>query len=64
MELERFRNVVLLDTQHAEEKLMNSWYIKVIALFSGEGKVVNHIPSGQSEAFYDCVSTLIGNHMR
>ena len=64
MELERFRNMVLLDIQHTEEKLKNSWYTKVIALFSGEDKVIAHIPSAQNESFYGCVTTLIGNHIR
>ena len=64
MELENFRNMILLDVQHAEEKLMNSWYSKVISLFSGDDKLVRNKPQEQTETFYESVSTLIGNQIR
>lgn len=64
MELEKLRVSALSEIQSTEEKLKSSWYTKVIALFSGEDKVVGHIPSGQNESFYGCVSTLIGNQIR
>ena len=64
MELENFRNMILLDVQHAEEKLMNSWYSKVISLFSGDDKLVHNKPQEQTETFYESVSTLIGNQIR
>ena len=64
MDVEHFRNLVLLDTQHAEEKLMNSWYPKVIALFSGEEKIVNNLPNETASSFHESVTTLLGNQMR
>lgn len=64
MDLEHFRNVVILEVQHAEERLMNSWYPKVIGMFSGEGKIVEYIHKDSLESFYECVSTLLGNQMR
>lgn len=64
MELENFRNMLLVDVQHADERLMNSWYSKVISLFSGDEKMVGNKQQEQSEAFYESVSTLIGNQIR
>ena len=62
MDVDHFKNIVLLDTGKAEEKLMNSWYPKVIGLFSGEGCIVSS--SSLSESFHECVATLIGNKIR
>ena len=62
MDIEHFRNIVLLDTGKADEKLMNSWYPKVIALFSGESAMVDS--TRLSDSYYDSVATLIGNKMR
>ena len=62
MDVEHFKNIVLLDTGKAEEKLMNSWYPKVIGLFSGEECISSS--SSLSASFHECVATLIGNKIR
>ena len=64
MDVEHFRNLVLLDTQQAEERLMNSWYPKLISMFSGDEKIVDNIPFDCADSFHKCVSTLLGNQMR
>ena len=64
MDVEHFRNLVLLDTQQAEERLMNSWYPKLISMFSGDEKIVDNIPFDCADSFHECVSTLLGNQMR
>ena len=64
MDVEHFRNLVLLDTQHAEERLINSWYPKLISMFSGDEKIVENIPFDRADSFHECVSTLLGNQMR
>lgn len=64
MDIEHFRNIVILDAQQSEEKLMSTWYRKVLALFSGEDKTGGFPGSSHSEGFYDSISTLIGNQVR
>ena len=64
MDVEHFRNLVLLDIQHSEEKLMNSWYPKVIAMFSGDDRIVDNFTNESAESFHDCVTNLLGNQMR
>ncbi len=64
MDIEHFRNIVVLDIQHSEEKLMNTWYPKVIAMFSGDHSLVNNVPIDTADSFHDCVTTLLGKQMR
>ena len=64
MELENFQNMVVMECQRAEERLMNSWYPGVIALFSGENRSKWSNPHLKTESFYECVATLIGNNIR
>ena len=64
MELENFQNFVVVECQRAEERLMNSWYPGVIALFSSESRSKWSNPHLRTESFYECVATLIGNNIR
>ncbi len=63
VDVEHWKNNVALEVEKAEERLINSWYPRVIALFSGEGKVVEGVRAQQQESFYECVTTLISNHV-
>lgn len=64
MELESFHNLVVMECQRAEERLMNNWYPGVIALFSKERCSDWNTPFSRSESFYECVATLVGNNLR
>ena len=52
----------MIEAEKAEEKLMSSWYPKVITLFS-DSKLLPNLPKDRMESFFECSSTLIGNQV-
>ena len=52
----------MIEAEKAEEKLMSSWYPKVITLFS-DSKLLPKLPKDRMDSFFECSSTLIGNQV-
>ena len=52
----------MIEAEKAEEKLMSSWYPKVITLFS-DSKLLPKLPKDRMDGFFECSSTLIGNQV-
>lgn len=55
--------------EHAEEKLLSSWYPHVIAMFNAQKSSatlvgISRRRSQLSSRFYECVDTLLGNQLR
>ena len=63
LDVEHYKNMLLMAVEKAEERLMSGWYPKVIGLFSGESKMVGRLPASEAESFHDCVTTLLGNQV-
>lgn len=65
LDVERFSSLMTLACEKGEEKMMSSWYSKVINLFSGEQSLVGKLPYSRvkMESFHDSVSTLLGNQV-
>lgn len=61
-DIERYKNTVVLEAEKAEEKLMSSWYPKVITLFS-DPKLLPKLPKDRMDGFFECSYTLIGNQV-
>ena len=70
IDIEHFRSLIVENAcEHAEEKLLSTWYPHVIALFSGpkttgSSGALTKRPSTISSKYYDCVDTLLGNQLR
>ena len=64
-DIERYKSIVVLDAEKAEEKLMASWFPKVITLFSENSKLVPEFPTKERmDSFFECSSTLISNQVK
>ncbi|XP_069499778.1 dynein axonemal heavy chain 12 [Ambystoma mexicanum] len=63
IECESLRNNVSLACTNAEEKLRNTWYPKVINLFT-EKDLLQDIKADKIDSFYACVSTLMSNQLK
>ncbi|MEE6501786.1 hypothetical protein FKM82_004321 [Ascaphus truei] len=63
MECESFKNSVSLACTKMEEKLLNTWYPKVVNLFTNKA-ALQCIKSEKIDAFYSCVSTLMSNQLK
>ncbi|XP_078466584.1 dynein axonemal heavy chain 12 [Lampetra planeri] len=61
LELTTFSNNVTLQLEKGEEKLMHSWFPRVVSLFSDKHKSTE---ADSTESFHDCVSTLLSNQLR
>ena len=61
-DIERFKSTVVIESEKAEEKLMSSWYPKVITLFS-DPKLLPKLSKDRMDSFFECSSTLIGNQV-
>ncbi|WAR27202.1 DYH12-like protein [Mya arenaria] len=58
MEFDSLKNNVMLDLEKAEDKLMHSWYPKVINIFSDKNNFKG------SDSFYNSLTTLVSNQLR
>ena len=66
MDIEHFRSLMVENNcEKAEDKLMNSWFNQVMALFSGDASLTADLklPPSQINRFYECTSTLITNQV-
>lgn len=65
LDIERFCSLMTLASEKGEDKMMTSWYPKVINLFSGDQSVVGKLSFDKvkMERFNDSVSTLLGNQV-
>lgn len=61
-DFERYKSIVVIEAEKAEEKLMSSWYPKVITLFS-DSKLLPKLPKDRMDSFFECSSTLVGNQV-
>ncbi|CAI8001099.1 Dynein heavy chain 7, axonemal, partial [Geodia barretti] len=61
LDIERFKNIVSLTLETAEEKLRTSWYSRVLELFTGDQRMVR---GRLGAGFHDSISTLLANQLR
>ncbi|XP_022428512.1 dynein heavy chain 12, axonemal isoform X17 [Delphinapterus leucas] len=57
------KNDLSIQARKAEEKIMNTWYPKVISLFTKKESLEGIKPE-KLDAFYNCVSTLMSNQLK
>lgn len=62
MDCESLKNDLSIQIRKAEEKIMNTWYPKVINLFIKK-EALEGIKHEKLDAFYNCVSTLMSNQV-
>ncbi|XP_019508320.1 PREDICTED: dynein heavy chain 12, axonemal [Hipposideros armiger] len=63
MDCESLINDLSIQIRKAEEKIMNTWYPKVINLFIKK-EALEGIKPEKLDAFYNCVSTLMSNQLK
>ncbi|XP_064633435.1 dynein axonemal heavy chain 12-like isoform X2 [Lineus longissimus] len=63
IEFESLRNNVILDCEKMEEKLMSTWFPKVINVFA-EKNTFGTLKADKMDSFYSCVTTLISNQLK
>ncbi|XP_021099628.1 dynein heavy chain 12, axonemal [Heterocephalus glaber] len=63
IDCETLKNDLSIQAKKAEEKIMNTWYPKVINLFTKK-EALEGIKSEKLDAFYNCVSTLMSNQIK
>ncbi|XP_039627270.1 dynein heavy chain 12, axonemal [Polypterus senegalus] len=63
VECESLKNDVVLQSEKMEEKIMNSWYPKVIHLLT-EKDTLKEIKQDRLESFLNCASTLLSNQLK
>uniref|UniRef100_A0A8B9YNI0 Dynein axonemal heavy chain 12 n=1 Tax=Bos mutus grunniens TaxID=30521 RepID=A0A8B9YNI0_BOSMU len=63
IDCESLRNDLSIQARKAEEKIMNTWYPKVINLFTKK-EALEGIKPEKLDAFYNCVSTLMSNQLK
>ena len=61
LDIERFKNLVSLSLETAEEKMKNSWHSRVLELFTGDQRLAR---GRLSSGFHSSVSTLLANQVR
>ncbi|XP_034168074.2 LOW QUALITY PROTEIN: dynein axonemal heavy chain 12 [Pangasianodon hypophthalmus] len=63
VDCENLKNKVSLECEKIEEKLMNTWFPKVIHLLTSKN-TVQRIRGEKLDAFYNCASTLLSNQLK
>uniref|UniRef100_A0A8C0PMX6 Dynein axonemal heavy chain 12 n=1 Tax=Canis lupus familiaris TaxID=9615 RepID=A0A8C0PMX6_CANLF len=63
IDCESLKNDLSIQARKAEEKIMNTWYPKVINLFTKK-EALETIKPEKLDAFYNCVSTLMSNQLK
>ncbi|XP_021265333.1 dynein heavy chain 12, axonemal [Numida meleagris] len=63
IDCESLKTDVSLSCSKAEEKILNTWYQRVISLFTQEA-AVSGVNLGQLDSFYSCVATLMANQLK
>ena len=62
IDLESLKTDVSLSCSKAEEKILNTWYQRVIGLFT-QKQALNGVKLNQVDSFYNCVATLMSNQV-
>ncbi|OCT58631.1 dynein heavy chain 12, axonemal [Xenopus laevis] len=63
VECESLKNNVTLACSKAEEKLLNTWYPKVINLFTNK-EALQMVRPEKTDSFFSCVTTLMSKQLR
>ncbi|KAF6099108.1 dynein axonemal heavy chain 12 [Phyllostomus discolor] len=63
IDCESLKNDLSIQARKSEEKIMNTWYPKVISLFTKK-EALDGIKPEKLDAFYNCVSTLMSNQLK
>ncbi|PNJ26768.1 DNAH12 isoform 7 [Pongo abelii] len=63
IDCESLKTDLSIQTRKAEEKIMNTWYPKVINLFTKK-EALEGVKPEKLDAFYSCVSTLMSNQLK
>uniref|UniRef100_A0A8C9LDZ8 Dynein axonemal heavy chain 12 n=1 Tax=Pavo cristatus TaxID=9049 RepID=A0A8C9LDZ8_PAVCR len=63
IDCESLKTDISLSCSKAEEKILNTWYQRVISLFTQEA-ASNGVSLDQLDSFYSCVATLMTNQLR
>ncbi|XP_012658003.1 dynein heavy chain 12, axonemal [Otolemur garnettii] len=63
IDCESLKTDLSIQARKAEEKIMNTWYPKVINLFTKK-EALEGIKPEKLDAFYNCVSTLMSNQLK
>uniref|UniRef100_G1P4G7 Dynein axonemal heavy chain 12 n=1 Tax=Myotis lucifugus TaxID=59463 RepID=G1P4G7_MYOLU len=63
IDCESLKNDLSIQARKAEEKIMNTWYTKVINLFTKK-EALEGIKPEKLDSFYNCVSTLMSNQIK
>uniref|UniRef100_J3QTM1 Dynein heavy chain 12, axonemal n=1 Tax=Homo sapiens TaxID=9606 RepID=J3QTM1_HUMAN len=63
IDCESLKTDLSIQTRNAEEKIMNTWYPKVINLFTKK-EALEGVKPEKLDAFYSCVSTLMSNQLK
>uniref|UniRef100_A0A8C8RTS4 Dynein heavy chain linker domain-containing protein n=1 Tax=Pelusios castaneus TaxID=367368 RepID=A0A8C8RTS4_9SAUR len=63
IDCESLKNDVSLNCTKTEEKLLNTWYPRVINLFTRK-EALEGIKSDKVDSFYNCVATLMSNQLK
>lgn len=62
VDCEALKNDLSIQIKKAEEKILNTWYPKVINLFTKKD-ALDGIKPEKLDSFYNCVSTLLSNQV-
>ena len=62
VDCESLKTDVSLSCSKAEEKILNTWYQRVIGLFTQEA--LNGVKLDQVDSFYNCVAMLMSNQVK
>ncbi|KAM6121199.1 LOW QUALITY PROTEIN: dynein axonemal heavy chain 12 [Pterocles gutturalis] len=63
IDCESLKTDVSLSCSKAEEKILNTWYQRVIGLFT-QKESLNGVKLDQVNSFYNCVATLMSNQLK
>uniref|UniRef100_G1N3W3 Dynein axonemal heavy chain 12 n=1 Tax=Meleagris gallopavo TaxID=9103 RepID=G1N3W3_MELGA len=63
IDCESLKTDISLSCSKAEEKILNTWYQRVISLFTQEA-ALNGVNLDRLDSFYSCVATLMTNQLR
>uniref|UniRef100_A0A2K5C563 Dynein axonemal heavy chain 12 n=1 Tax=Aotus nancymaae TaxID=37293 RepID=A0A2K5C563_AOTNA len=63
IDCESLKTDLSIEARKAEEKIMNTWYPKVINIFTKK-EALEGITPEKLDAFYSCVSTLMSNQLK
>ncbi|NXK21342.1 DYH12 protein, partial [Arenaria interpres] len=63
VDIESLKTDVSLSCSKAEEKILNTWYQRVVSLFT-QKEILKGLKLDQVDSFYNCVSTLMSNQLK